>query len=43
MSTNMGSDLLFVFDRLNIDHYVTSSSSIDVNFMLYITIVKIGQ
>ncbi len=38
--TNMGSVFLFVFDRLNIDHYLTSSSSIDgkFHFMLYITV-----
>ncbi len=30
--TNMDPVFLFVFDRLNIDHYLTSSSSIDGKF-----------
>ncbi len=30
--TNMGPVFLFVFDRLNIDHYLTSSSSVDGKF-----------
>ncbi len=41
--TNMG-PVLFVFDRLNIDHYLTSSSSIDGHFhALHRYIVEIGK
>ncbi len=40
----MGSVFLFVFDRLNIDHYLTSSSSIDCKFhILHHYIVEIGK
>ncbi len=40
----MGLVFLFVFDRLNIDHYSTSSSSIDGKFhALHRYIVEIGE
>ncbi len=43
-STNMGPVFLFVFDRLNIDHYLTSCSSIDGKFhALHRYIVEIGK
>ncbi len=42
--TNMGPVFLFVFDRLNIDHYLTSNSSIDGKFhTLHRYIVEIGK
>ncbi len=42
--TNMGPVFLFVFDRLKIDHYLTSSSSIDGKFhALHHYIVEIGK
>ncbi len=42
--TNMGPVFLFVFDRLDNDHYLTSSSSIDGKFhALHRYIVKIGK
>ncbi len=46
--TNMGLDVFFVFffvlDRLNIDHYLTTSSSIDSKFHgLHRYIVEIGK
>ncbi len=40
----MGPVFLFVFDRLNIDHYLTSNSSIDDKFFaLHRYILKIGK
>ncbi len=40
----MGPVLLLVFDRLNVDHYLTSSSSIDGKFhALHRYIVEIGK
>ncbi len=42
--TNMGSVFLFVFDRLNMDHYLISSSSIDGKFHTpHRYIVEIGK
>ncbi len=42
--TNMGPVFLFVLDRLNIDHYLTSSSSTDSKFhALRRYIVEIGK
>ncbi len=42
--TNMGPVFLFVFDRLNIDHYLATSSSIDGKFhALHRYIVEIGH
>ncbi len=42
--TNMGLVFLFVFDRLNIDHYLTLSSSVDSKFhALHRYIVEIGK
>ncbi len=42
--TNMGPFFLFIFDRLDIDHYLTSSSLIDGKFhALHRYIVEIGK
>ncbi len=42
--TNIDPAFLFVFDRLNINHYLTSNSSIDGKFhALHRYIVEIGK
>ncbi len=42
--TNMGHVFLFVFDHLNVDHCLTSSSSIDGKFQaLHFYTVEIGK